>query len=279
MIYNIFITDISYDFIKEMKRMELHALGMDYHHDEDFLIERPDGSGDDLLIIFKTPAMVRLNGIDISTNADTAIVYSKGTPQIYGADGAEYINHWIHFDMEGDSAFFRRIGLPLDTLVEITDISSVEDAFGMLSVESLSDDVNREECTSLLLRLLLARLGGGAERSRQRSVHYNALCGLRGEIYREPNKVYTVESLAEKMSLSAPHFQALYKEEFGVSCYEDVINARLEKARYYLKNTSLPVKTVAELCGYANDVHFIRQFRQRTGMTAGEFRKNGQYSL
>ena len=81
------------------------------------------------------------------------------------------------------------------------------------------------------------------------------------------------------MSLSVPHFQALYKEEFGISCYEDVINARMEKARYYLKNTVLPIKTVAELCGYANDVHFIRQFRQRTGMTAGEYRKNGQYSL
>ena len=254
-------------------------MGMDYHHDSDFMIERPNGSGDDLLIIFKTPARVCLNGIEISANADTAVVYSKGMPQIYGAWGMEYVNHWVHFDTQGDSAFLNRINLPLGALIEITDISSVESILEMLSVQSLSDDVNKNECTSLLLKLLLAKLGGLTETSRQRSVHYNALCGLRGEIYREPNKPYTVESLAERISLSMPHFQALYKEEFGISCYEDVINARLEKARYYLKNTSLPVKTVAELCGYANDVHFIRQFRQRTGMTAGEYRKTDQYSL
>ena len=257
--------------------MLLHALGMDYRHDSDFFINRPQGSGDDLIIIFKTPAAVCLNGIDTEVKADTAVVYSKGTPQIYGACGTEYANHWVHFDMQGDNAFLQRINLPADTIIEIIDISSVESVMRMLSVQALSDDANKDECTSLLLRLLLAKLGGVNETSRQRSVHYNELCTLRSEIYREPMAEYTVEKLAEKMSLSPPHFQALYKNEFGVSCYEDVLNARMEKAKYYLKNTSLSVKEVAELCGYANDVHFIRQFKQRTGMTAGQFRKN-QYS-
>ena len=257
--------------------MELHAVGMDYRHDTDFLINRPNGSGDELIIIFKTPAFVRLNGIDIEAKADTAVVYSKGTPQIYGACGAEYVNHWVHFDSQGDNAFFKRINLPADTLIDITDISSVENVMSMLSVQAIADEVNKDECSSLLLKLLLAKLGGAAETNRQRSVHYNELCTLRGEIYRAPMEEYTVEKLAEKVSLSPPHFQALYKNEFGVSCYEDVLNARMEKAKYYLRNTALSVKEVSELCGYANDVHFIRQFRQRTGMTAGQFRR-GQYS-
>lgn len=254
--------------------MELHAVGMDYRHDTDFLINRPNGSGDDLIIIFKTPARICLNGIMLGADADTAVVYRKGTPQIYGADGTEYVNHWVHFDMQGEKAFLQRINLPVDTLIDITDISSVESVMGMLSVQSLSHDANKEECTSLLLKLLLARLGGAGEDVRQRSQHYNELCALRGEIYRNPMEAYTVESLAERVSLSPPHFQALYKAEFGVSCYEDVLNARMEKAKYYLKNTSLSVKQIAELCGYANDVHFIRQFRKRMGMTAGQFRKD-----
>ena len=32
--------------------MKLHAMGIDYRHNEDFSIERPDGSGDNLLLIF-----------------------------------------------------------------------------------------------------------------------------------------------------------------------------------------------------------------------------------
>ena len=81
--------------------------------------------------------------------------------------------------------------------------------------------------------------------------------------------------MARSASLSPSYFQALYKAEFGVSCYEDVISAKMELARYYLANTALSVSETAALCGYDNEVHFMRQFRQRMGMTAGEFRKKG----
>ena len=255
--------------------MKITNVGYNYRHPAGFPINRPNGSGDCILLIIKTDAFACLQGERISVPPNSVIIYKKGTPQIYGALDGEYVNDWVHFDMEGDSAFLKRIGMPVDTLVEITDISSVESVLEMLSVQSLSDDVNRDECTSLLLKLLLAKLGGVNEASRQRSVHYNALCLLRGEIYRDPKSEYTIEKLAERMSLSPPHFQALYRSEFGVSCYEDVLNARMEKAKYYLKNTSLSVKDISELCGYANDVHFIRQFRQRMGMTAGQFRRQG----
>ena len=43
--------------------MKLHSLGIDFRHDKDFLIDRPNGSGDNLIIIFKTTAVVRQNGI------------------------------------------------------------------------------------------------------------------------------------------------------------------------------------------------------------------------
>ena len=46
-----------------------------------------------------------------------------------------------------------------------------------------------------------------------------------------------------------------------------------QRAKYYLNNTHLPVNRIAALCGYENDVHFIRQFKSRSGMTAGEYRK------
>ena len=36
--------------------MKLHAMGIGYRHDENFRIFRPEGSGDNLLVIFRTPA-------------------------------------------------------------------------------------------------------------------------------------------------------------------------------------------------------------------------------
>lgn len=57
--------------------MELHALGLNYSHDGSFDIRRPNGSGDNLLLIFKSSAVVRLHGREYSVSPDSAILYKK----------------------------------------------------------------------------------------------------------------------------------------------------------------------------------------------------------
>ena len=252
--------------------MQLHTLGIDYHHSSDFSIERPNGSGDNLIIIFKSVAEVRTNGEYTVTAPDTAIVYSKTFPQYYRACADEFINHWIHFDIEDNEEFLSRVELPINTIVTIPDIDTVEKLLMQLSLEAVSDSANKSECIDLLLRLIIAKLGGKVK-SGHSSHHYDELRNLRAEIYRNPAKSRSIAEFAEMISLSPSHFQALYKSEFGISCYEDVLRARLDMAKYYLKNTVLPINRIAELCGYENDVHFIRQFKARTGITAGEYRK------
>lgn len=254
--------------------MELHTLGINYKHDENFLIDRPDGSGDDLILFFKTAAVVWLDDERISVQPDSAIVYRRGFRQRYGADGTEYINHWVHFEYSDGSSFAQRTGLPFNTVIPVKDMGAAEDILSLLSVESVSNGVNRNENTGLLLRLLLSKLAEGAEQGAQDSVHSRALRELRASIHQNPAAARSISSLAGELSLSPSHFQYLYKREFGISCYEDMLAARLEMAKYYLRSTELPIRQIAELCGYENDVHFIRQFRKRTGFTAGEFRRN-----
>lgn len=253
--------------------MKLHALGIDYRHGRDFAVERPEGSGDNLLVIFKTPARIRINGEFTVTDADTAIIYQKTSPQYYGAIGDEFINHWIHFDCEESGEFFERVQLPFNTIIDVKDISAVENLLLQLNLEQVSDGNNRNECIDLYLRLIMAKIGVSSEQKNHNTIHYDALRTLRAEIYRNPSRCCSIAEFAESVSLSPSHFQTLYKSEFGVSCYEDVLKARLDMAKYYLKNTLLPINRIAELCGYENDVHFIRQFKSRIGMTAGEYRK------
>ena len=143
--------------------MELHTLGINYRHDRNFLIDRPDGSGDDLILFFKTPAVVWLDDERISVQPDSAIVYRRGFRQRYGADGAEYVNHWVHFEYSDGSSFAQRTGLPFNTVITVKDMGAAEDILSLLSVESVSNGVNRNENTGLLLRLLLSKLAEGAE--------------------------------------------------------------------------------------------------------------------
>ena len=41
--------------------MKLNAIGLDVRHIGDFCIDRPNGSGDNLLVIFKTDALLMLS--------------------------------------------------------------------------------------------------------------------------------------------------------------------------------------------------------------------------
>lgn len=252
-------------------KMRLNRMGINYIHDSSFSIVRENGSGDNLLLIFKTPAYALLNNIKTDVPPNSAILFPKGAPQIYGAAGDSYINHWVHFESVSNDIFYDNIGAVFNRLVTVSSMSYAEKTLAMLSEESVSTPAN-EECISLLIQLLIAKTVGGE--SRQKNSHGEGLRRIRAEIYANPAGKFTVTDFAEELALSPAYFQTLYKNEFGVSCYEDVLKAKTELAEYYLKSTAASVRSISELCGYDNDVHFMRQFKKRVGLTALEYRES-----
>ena len=85
---------------------------------------------------------------------------------------------------------------------------------------------------------------------------------------------YTPQELAAVLGISPSHFQHLYKDFFGLPFRTDLINMRIEHAKELILSTNLKLDQVAMRCGYANEQHFYRQFRQKTGMTPKEFLKS-----
>ena len=96
---------------------------------------------------------------------------------------------------------------------------------------------------------------------------------LRREMKYSPQNSWSVSSAAEKTGLSGSHFQRLYKKHFGISFTEDLIMFRMDRAKYLLRNTPMSVQQIAEECGYMNCAHFMRQFKERENMSAGQYRK------
>ena len=250
----------------------LHTIGLDMHHSADFSINRPNGSGDHLLIIFKTDALLTLDGTDITVSPDTAFIYSKGSPQNYRAICGSYVNHFLHFEMDEDDADSR---LVFDRLLVPHRTSDAEELLRMLSREQLSTSPNKDEYSSMLIKLLLLKVCEHSDepRSTQLNPHAELLEELRADVYLNPGQFTSVAQLAERVSLSPSHFQQLYKNRFGVSCYEDLLSARIRTAQYYLSSTALTVREIANLCGYENEVCFMHRFKERTGTTPGAYRR------
>ncbi len=257
--------------------MKLHSIGINYVHKNGVLIDRPEGSGDFLLIIFKTPAYITFAGKRQKVAPDSAVLFSEGTPQLYGNEQELYRNHCLHIDFEPADRILEEAGLETDMVFPIYNIEKIEFVMKEINYEFYSGK-EESEITGLLLKLLFYRLGeeykayrSGVENGK--SIYENDLVTLRSEIYSTPAAPMSVAWMAEKLNISVPHFQRLYKNRFGVSSYDDVVSARISQAKEYLKGTALSVNEVASLCGYSSYEHFIRQFKQKTGCTPSEYRK------
>ena len=98
------------------------------------------------------------------------------------------------------------------------------------------------------------------------------LLRLHREIISEPQREWSIQDMADRIGISRSHLQRLYKQLFGVSCRDDLINLRMEKAKQLLTYTDLRIHEIADQCGYQNESHFMRQFKEKVGKTALQYR-------
>lgn len=99
------------------------------------------------------------------------------------------------------------------------------------------------------------------------------LLQLRNDIYANPQYEWGIQSISQSLGISVGYFHHLYKRIFGIGCRDDVIAARMEKAKRLLISTNLRVQEIAEKCGYQNQSHFMRQFKQKHDISAIQYRK------
>ncbi len=97
---------------------------------------------------------------------------------------------------------------------------------------------------------------------------------LRREIITKPQLDWNIPDISRKLGISKTHLQRLYKELFSTSIKDDIILSRMNRAMQLLAHTDLRVQEIAEQCGYKNENHFMRQFKEKNGMTALQYRKN-----
>ena len=83
----------------------------------------------------------------------------------------------------------------------------------------------------------------------------------------------TVEDLCHLTALSASALHRHFRRAFGVSPMKYLCRERLAAACRLLLDSSLSVKEIAQLTGFADPVYFIRVFRENYGCTPGAYRR------
>ncbi|SFD54655.1 AraC-like ligand binding domain-containing protein [Bacillus sp. OV194] len=84
----------------------------------------------------------------------------------------------------------------------------------------------------------------------------------------------TIEDMAKRARLSPSRFSALFREHFGMSPYQYLLQLRIQHAEELLINSTLKLHQIAEYCGFADAQHFSKAFKKNTGRTPGSLRKH-----
>jgi AraC-like DNA-binding protein len=102
---------------------------------------------------------------------------------------------------------------------------------------------------------------------------------LRREIYLTPQEDWNIPMILKKVGISRSHFQRIYKAQFSVNCIDDIINARLKRAEQLLTYTDMRIQEIALQCGYSNENHLMRQFKDKFGRTTSQFRNQKENKM
>lgn len=85
----------------------------------------------------------------------------------------------------------------------------------------------------------------------------------------------SVAALSKVLNFSPNYLSNLFRSETGVRMVEYVNRLRMESARSLLRDTELRVCEVAERVGFKDVSYFCKVFKETTGTTVSEFRRNG----
>ena len=79
-------------------------------------------------------------------------------------------------------------------------------------------------------------------------------------------------NLGRLLDMSQFHFSRLFKQSIGLSPHQYLVQQRVERAKYLLKQTDRLIVDIALECGFNSHSHLSKQFRKLTGISPKAFR-------
>ena len=132
-----------------------------------------------------------------------------------------------------------------------------------------------------VLKAIIDKLESNVSSSEEEKIELPSELQVKERNVEQEVKMYVKEHLAEDITVTqiadVLHFNPQYlmrtfKAKSGVSIMEYITQTRLAYAKKILRETDLPIKSVALMVGYADYAYFTRVFRKETGYSPSQYR-------
>lgn len=86
------------------------------------------------------------------------------------------------------------------------------------------------------------------------------------------DQTLTIAHLSQRVGFSEYHFSQLFRQSFGMTPHQYLLQVRIDRAKQLLRKTRDPILAIVYQVGFQNQSHFTRVFRQQVGCTPRQFR-------
>lgn len=104
--------------------------------------------------------------------------------------------------------------------------------------------------------------------------HHNVIYQTTAYIKENLAEKLTLEDAAEHVSLSKSYFCRILKDELGYTFTEYVNHLRVERAKLYLRDSTMSIADIAYAVGFDDQSYFTRIFKKLTNVSPGQYRKS-----
>ena len=253
----------------------LYATDIGYYpFASDHFVDRPTGSSSHILIhCISGNGWYKIGLDEYSVCEGEFFVLPAGVAHQYGSKNGWRI-YWLHF--EGDMA--RSF---LDRIVK-KDYSSKVGPMRELSISLFRDLLNHislcmTNSTLSYLHYSIWHLLGMyclyESFSESKPYGHKRIQELIAYMKDNISEQMTLTEMADYAELSVSRFSEIFKEQTGHSPVDFYIHIKIQRASQMLISTSLKIKDIALICGWANPFYFSRSFKQINGYPPKVYRK------
>lgn len=171
--------------------------------------------------------------------------------------------------------FSENIDLPINVLLNVPELQGEKRTIKkIVSLIDKRDYISTAQANGLALALVAEILSKTNFKSDK--LYMKDIRDAIDYINSATDKKLTVGELTKTAHLSEKHFRNLFERFVGMSPKQYIIKAKMEKAMFYLRNTSLSIEEIADKLAYSSTTHFIITFAKRYNLTPLNYRKQNE---
>ncbi len=236
--------------------------------DGSFRIERKNSIIMALEYIVEGSGTLEINGQHLTPQAGDVFLLTEGSNHKYYSDKD---NPWRKYFVSFDGTLAGKLKeayLPYNTyLFKDSDVKeNFEKIFNLAFDERLSYEQIVQGVTIEIIKILmyLHSKSSGEKEDLADKIKKKIDYSIEGE--------FSLDEIAHSLSYSKNHIINIFKEKYGKTPYKYFIEAKIDVAKRYLRQTSCTISDISENLSFSDPQYFSSYFKRITGFSPREYR-------